>query len=107
MAKHTKAIGASRNVIMTIFSLQGLAIGLLGVVLGAFGGIGLSAFLENYHFNILPENIYYGISYLPVRIDIADSSIIIACALLISLIASIYPAYQASRLNPVDALRYE
>ncbi|MFH1868498.1 MAG: ABC transporter permease [Candidatus Omnitrophota bacterium] len=102
-----KAIGATRKSIMAIFSLQGIIIGFWGVVFGCLGGFGLSAFLKTYKPNILPESIYYGISYLPVSIDLDDSYIIMACALLISFLASIYPAYQASRLNPVDALRYE
>lgn len=102
-----KAIGAGRNSIMAVFSMQGAIIGLLGVALGGLGGVGLSLFLKNYHLSILPESIYYGINYLPVRINISDSLIIMACAVLISFTAGIYPAYQASRLNPVDALRYE
>lgn len=102
-----KAIGATKAVIMTIFSLQGFIIGLIGVILGAGGGIGLSLLLKKYRFAILPGDIYYGINYLPVKINAVDYLVIIAAALLISLIASIYPAYQASRLNPVDALRYE
>jgi lipoprotein-releasing system permease protein len=102
-----KAIGAGRNAIMAIFSLHGLTIGLLGVILGCASGIGLSLFLKNNHFRILPESIYYGINYLPVRVNISDSLTIAICALLISFIASIYPAYQASRIGPADALRYE
>ena len=102
-----KAIGATRKIIMAIFSLQGFIIGALGASLGAFSGMGLSLIIRKYRFPILPEDIYYGINYLPVKIDIADSFIIVASALAISFIASIYPAYQASRLNPADALRYE
>ena len=70
-------------------------------------GIGLSLLLDKFRFSILPENIYYGINYLPIKISATDSISIIIAALLISFIASIYPAYQAARLNPVDALRYE
>lgn len=102
-----KAIGATKAVIMTIFSLQGFIIGLIGVILGAGGGIGLTLVLKKYRFAILPGDIYYGINYLPVKINAVDYLVIIAAALLISLIASIYPAYQASRVHPAEALRYE
>ena len=82
-------------------------IGVLGVTLGSIMGIGLSLLLDKFRFPILPESIYYGINYLPIKIGVADSLSIIIAALLISFVASLYPAYQAARLNPVDALRYE
>ena len=102
-----KSIGATQNMIMIIFSTQGLVIGFLGAAIGLLGGLGLSSVLGYFRFPILPETIYYGINYLPVRVNIGDSFIIMASALLISFVASLYPAYQASRLEPVDALRYE
>jgi len=102
-----KAVGATRNRIMLIFSFQGIMIGVLGVTLGSIMGIGLSLLLDKFRFPILPESIYYGINYLPIKIGVADSLSIIIAALLISFVASLYPAYQAARLNPVDALRYE
>ncbi len=102
-----KAIGATRKRIMMIFSFQGIIIGVLGVTIGALTGIGVSLLLDKFRFPILPESIYYGINYLPIKIGLIDSASIIAAALIISFIASIYPAYQAARLSPVDALRYE
>ncbi|NQT95544.1 MAG: ABC transporter permease [Candidatus Omnitrophica bacterium] len=102
-----KAIGSTRKIILTIFSLQGVMIGFLGVLLGGAAGMGLTLALDRYRFPILPESVYYGINYLPVKINMMDGLIVIIAAVLISFIASIYPAYQASRLNPVDALRYE
>jgi len=101
-----KAIGATKKVVMAVFSMQGIMIGGLGAIFGAIGGIGLSLLLKRYHFISLPKDIYY-ISEIPVKINITDSLIIVASAVLISFLASIYPAYQASRLNPADALRYE
>lgn len=101
-----KAIGATKRFVMFVFSLQGIIIGVLGAIWGALGGIGLSFMLKRYHFITLPKDIYY-ISEIPVKIDIGDSLIIIISAVIISFAASIYPAYQASCLNPVDALRYE
>lgn len=102
-----KAIGATKATVMNIFSLQGIMIGLFGVILGVISGLGIVFVLDKWRFSILPESVYYGIDYLPVRISIFDSIAVAVSALMISFLASVYPAYQASRLEPVDALRYE
>ena len=102
-----KAIGATRSAIMFIFALQGLMIGAIGVLSGLAAGTGIVWALDTYRFPILPESIYYGINYLPVRMAYSDSLVIAGAAFIISLLASIYPAYEASRLHPVEALRYE
>ena len=102
-----KSIGATKLMIMSIFSFQGFFVGISGALFGAFGGMGLVFMLDRWRFPILPESIYYGINYLPVRISMHDSTIVLAAAIIISFLASVYPAYQASRLEPVEALRYE
>jgi lipoprotein-releasing system permease protein len=102
-----KAVGASSTMVMNIFSLQGLLVGALGAVFGLCGGSGIVFILDKWRPPILPESIYYGINYLPVKISASDAVIVTAAALIISLLASAYPAYQASRLEPVEALRYE
>jgi lipoprotein-releasing system permease protein len=101
-----KAIGADNNSIRLIFTLQGFIVGAVGTALGVAGGLGLGYLLEKYQFIKLPRDIYY-IDRFPVDIQYTDVAAIVVAALAISLLACLYPAWQASRLNPVDALRYE
>jgi lipoprotein-releasing system permease protein len=101
-----KAIGASNINIMAIFALQGGIIGILGTVLGAFTGISACWCLKTYKFINLPRDVYY-IDKLPVKIEPQDITVILVSSILISLLAAIYPSYKASRLNPVEVLRYE
>ncbi len=101
-----KAIGATNKSIQNIFTMVGMWIGGLGTALGTVLGISAAYILKTYKFIKLPKDVYY-IDTLPVKIDTLDVLLIVAAALCISLCATFYPAYQASRLNPVEALRYE
>ena len=101
-----KAIGASRMQVMAIFALQGTMIGLVGTASGALLGLGAAWCLKTYKFINLPSDIYY-IDKLPVRFDAGDILTIITASVVISIVATIYPAYRASKLDPVEALRYE
>jgi lipoprotein-releasing system permease protein len=101
-----KSIGATNFSIRNIFMLNGFLIGFLGTALGASGGFILCHLLKTYQFVKLPRDIYY-IDKLPVNLELFDAGTVIAAAVLISLVSTLYPAWQASKLEPVEALRYE
>ena len=101
-----KAIGASSGSVRSIFVWQGVVIGVVGTALGLAGAWILVWLLETYQFIRLPSTIYY-LDHLPVRIEWSDWSLTACAAMLISLLATVYPARQAARLSPVEALRYE
>lgn len=101
-----KSMGATAGSILKIFVLEGLIIGVVGTALGLGGGIGLCEILKRYQFIKLPSDVYY-ISSLPVLMKGADILFVVAATVGITFIATLYPAWQASRLDPVEAIRYE
>ena len=101
-----KTMGATRQSIMQIFILEGLVIGMIGTFFGVGLGMGLCGLLKRYEFIKLPKDVYY-IATLPVQVQGLDLVMIIAAALVISFLATLYPSWQASRLDPVEAIRYE
>jgi lipoprotein-releasing system permease protein len=101
-----KSMGATRQSIMRIFVINGLVIGGLGTFTGLALGLGLCGLLKEYQFIELPREIYF-ISTLPVTMQATDLLAIIAAAMAISLLATLYPSWLAARQDPVEAIRYE
>lgn len=101
-----KAMGATNRGIMTIFMAHGLIIGLTGTLIGVAGGYGLCQLLKTYRFINLPADVYY-LSYLPVKMSFFDFTVVPAAAILITFLATLYPSWQAAKLDPVEPLRYE
>lgn len=101
-----RAMGATSGSVMGIFMIQGLLIGLSGTVSGLGIGLGLCHLLAKYQFIDLPSDIYY-ISKLPVLVETWDVITVSLAAILLSFLATFYPSRYASRLNPVEAIRYE
>lgn len=101
-----KSMGMTDNGVLRIFVLQGLTIGLIGTTLGALGGLTLVYLLDRYKFIKLSGEVYF-IDTLPVALEPLDVGMILVISLLIAFAATIYPARQASRLLPVEAIRHE
>ncbi len=99
-----KAMGATRSSISRIFMIEGLSICGIGVMLGMPLGLAICWAIETFY--QLPGDVYY-ISKIPVRLHAFDVLLVTGSALLIGLLATLYPSRQAAKLEPVEALRYE
>ncbi|MBI5016730.1 MAG: lipoprotein-releasing ABC transporter permease subunit [Deltaproteobacteria bacterium] len=101
-----KSMGATNRSVRRIFVMEGLVIGGLGTALGLLGGWLLCFLLHRYKFIELPKDVYY-IDTLPVVMKPEIFGLVAVCAVILCLVATLYPSWQASRLDPVEALRYE
>ncbi len=109
-----KSMGAPSGGILRIFIIEGGVIGVVGTFFGTVIGLAtalnlekVSGFVENlFGFKILPSDVYY-IDKLPSQVNPLDVGLIVMTAILISLLATLYPSWRASRLDPAEALRYE
>ncbi len=109
-----RTLGLSPGGVMQVFMVQGTLIGVLGTVAGVIGGIVLTLNLERilagieavFNIKLLPEDVYY-ITGLPTDMQPHDVMVITIVALLMSFLATLYPAWRAARTQPAEALRYE
>lgn len=100
------SMGARREQISLIFRLQGLLIGVAGTAIGLVLGYSLSFLADHYRWLPLDEAVY-SLSFVPFEPRLLDGVWIAGVAILVSLLATVYPARAASRITPVEALRYE
>jgi lipoprotein-releasing system permease protein len=101
-----KTMGSPANSIRRIFMLQGLIIGLVGTTAGAVFGYALIFILDRYKLISVPVDVYQ-ISYIPFKLQPFDFAVVVASAIAICFVATIYPSRQAARLDPAQALRYQ
>lgn len=109
-----RTLGASTQKIMAIFMVQGTLIGVIGTGLGLALGVLMAGFVQEFvawlesviGFQFLKSDVY-PISFVPADIRQSDLIAIVVTAMLLSFLATLYPAWRASRVKPADALRYE
>ena len=101
-----KSMGATRSGIMKIFMINGTVIGVVGTLIGLAAGLAICLIIQKTHLISLPSDIYY-INHLPVRMDPKEFIAVSAAAIIISFSATLYPSWQAAKLDPLEALRYE
>jgi lipoprotein-releasing system permease protein len=109
-----RTLGLTPGGVMQVFMVQGSLIGIFGTVMGVIGGITLTLNLERilgaietvFNVKLLPEDVYY-ITGLPTDMQAPDIIIITVVALVMSFLATLYPAWRAARTQPAEALRYE
>jgi lipoprotein-releasing system permease protein len=101
-----RSMGATRESIRRIFLFKGCVIGFVGTILGVLLGYLICVLIDQYQFIRLPEGVFL-ISTVPVRMYLGNFVLVAVASFLVCLVASIYPARQAAKLDPVEIIRYE
>jgi lipoprotein-releasing system permease protein len=101
-----RSMGATRAGIRKIFLIKGCVIGVVGTALGVLFGLAICLLIQKYRFIELPKDVFL-ISTVPVRIYWSNFLLVGFASLGVCLLASIYPARQAAKLDPVEIIRYE
>lgn len=101
-----KAMGATDKSVHKIFVFKGMVIGTIGTILGVCLGFILCTLLKHYNIIELTGDIYYFTTTLPVKLEMLDVFLIVAATMVVCFFATLYPARQASKLHPVEAIRY-
>lgn len=102
-----RAIGSSRRSVLSVFLLVGIYIGIIGTALGIACGYGLCSIIQVYPIQLPGAGQVYNLKYLPCDMQIHDFLGVTVYTIVISFLAAIYPAIRASRLHPVEALRFD
>jgi lipoprotein-releasing system permease protein len=109
-----RTMGATQGAIMRIFVITGASIGVVGTLIGFIAGTIVSLNIDRIreflswllHTEIFPSTVYF-LSKLPAEMSVGETLAVVVLSLTLSLLATLYPAWRAARLDPVDALRYE
>jgi lipoprotein-releasing system permease protein len=109
-----RTMGATRGAVMRIFFITGASIGVVGTLAGLALGVLICAYIEQIRAvvawitdtEIFSPELYY-LSQLPADMDTGETASVVIMALILSILATLYPSWRASRLDPVEALRYE
>lgn len=100
-----KSLGASDNMVLRVFMAEGVIIGAVGTIFGVVTGWVMCEGLKGFGVRLDPE-VYY-VDTLPIEVNLVDYALVAVCALVITVLATLYPALSASKLRPVDGIRYE
>jgi lipoprotein-releasing system permease protein len=101
-----KSMGATNRSVTYVFMIQGLTIGVVGIIFGIFLGTGFCYFADAHHWITLPAGAY-ALDYLPFHVKALDVMVVVMVTIAISFLSTLYPSWNAARINPVEGLRYE